>query len=470
MSFKLFLLNAFGGLKATSKIEAERESLLRDYQVFTSVEQSDELKEFLQLQETVNSPSFKKMKAELAGLKFKGSAEEGRLKQFNKLSKNGKLKKYYQAAGSADLKRYENLKNGNQLDRYFELKKMVAQPSENGAKEAKAVKGEYKTVASSPDVRFFLKYPKSAVYRNYPQMKDSEEKRKYEELKELVGSEEFLSRKAYLEDPEKWEKTPEYVQEKRYLDLRNKPELVLYFKYKDSAAFDFFKQWNLIFEDRFENEKLDAAKWKTINYWAEKTIGRNFSQEGDLQAFGDGKNIHLKGSRLQIQVKKDKLNSLVWRQGVGFMEQEFNYSSDTMTTGGLFSAQYGILEAKIKYDPDKSFQDVFYLAGEDNAVRLALLETGLKNRFGLSKSASGKMIENTCSLSGLSAGKMYLFRMEWERGKITWKINDKELFAIQTDVPDYPMFLNLACLVIAETNKLPHNFEIDWIRFYQKRK
>ena len=470
MSFKLFLLNAFGGLKATSKIEAERENLLKDYQVFTSVKPSDELKEFLRLQEMVNSASFKKLKAELIELKFKGSAEEGQLKLFNKLSKNGKLKKYYQTAGSVDLARYEKLKNGNELDRYFELKKLMAQSPAGKTEDLKALKAEYKSLASSSDVRFFLKYPKSAAYLNYSKMKNSEEKRKYEELKELVGSEEFRLRKTYLEDPKKWEKTQEYLHEKKYLELKNKPELVLYFKYKDSAAFDFFKQWEVVFEDRFETEKLDAARWKTTNYWAEKTIGRNFSQEGDLQAFKDGENIHLKGSRLQIQVKKDRLNAVVWRPGVGFMEQEFDYSSDTLTTGGLFQAQYGILEAKIKYNPEKSFQDVFYLAGEDNAVRLALLETGSKSQFGLSKMVAGKLSESAFSLSGLSAGKMYLFRMEWERGKITWKINDKELFAVQTDIPDYPMFLNLACLVIAETNKLPHNFEIDWIRFYQKRK
>lgn len=301
-------------------------------------------------------------------------------------------------------------------------------------------------------------------------MLGSVERKKYEELKETVGSDNFKERKAYLEDTQKWEKTPEYATEQKYFGLKKDPGIVIFQKYNNTDAFGFFNQWEVVFEDRFETGKLDPAKWKTTNYWAEKSVGRNFSQTGDLQAFADGRNIHFKSQSLQIQAKRDKLSSLVWKPGIGFMEQEFDYSSDTLTTGGLFQAQYGILEAKIKFDPDKSFQNVFYLAGEDNTVRVSLFESGTKTQFGTSKASAGKAAFNMFSLSGLSAGKSYIFRLEWEKGKILWKINEKEFFSVHADVPSFPMFLNLATLVVAETNKLPHNFEVDWVRFYQKRK
>ena len=585
MSLKIFLLNTFGGIKSTTKIEAVKESLREDYQVFTTVDQSEELVTFLALEEKINSETFKKMKAELKALTFKNSSEQNQLKQFNKLKKNRRLKKYYQTAASPELKRYESLKEGTQLDRYFELAKIVQQgetksekkvkklkaefsslksspdvrlfqkfpktsayknflrmhnseekikyeellkskddlekaqlkqfnklkknkrlrkyyetansselkryedlksgdqlnryfelekliPQElrNSAAEAKELRAEYKTLKSSSDVRLFHKYPKSSAFRNYLSTQESEEKRKYEELKKIIASDEFKERKAYLEDNQKWEKTPEFKAGQQYVELKNKPDLILYFKYKNSDVFDFLKNWKVVFEDCFELNSLDTSKWKTINYWAEKTVGKNFSQDGDLQAFADGENTHLKGSQLQIQVKKDKINSMVWKPALGFVEQEFDYSSDTLTTGGLFQAQYGIIEAKVKYDPNKNFQDVFYLAGEDSAVRVNLLEAGAKSQVGLSKSVTGKVAAQAFSLSGLSAGKFYIFRVEWEKGKICWKINNKELFTVQSDVPDYPMHLNLASFIIRESNNLPHNFEIDWIRFYQKRK
>lgn len=469
MSLKLFLLNAFGGIKATSKIESEKESLWNDYQVFSKVEQSAELKEFLNLEQQVTSESFKKHKAELAALKFKGSAEERQLKQFDKLKRNKKLQKYHQTASSADLKRYETLKEGNELDRYFELEKLIQEGLNKSDEKAKETQAEFKRLKASESVRFYHQYPKSAAFKNYLKMKSSEEKRSFEELKEVVESDGFKDKKSYLEDPKKWEKTPEFEAEKRYLELKNTAEISLYLKYQNSNVLDFQKQWKIVFEDRFEAGMLDSSKWRPINYWADKTVGKNFSPAGDLQAFTEGKNTHLKGSRLQIEVKKEKQTTLVWNPVFGFVENEMQYSSDTLTTGGLFESQYGILEAKIKYNPDKSFQDVFYLAGEDNSLRVNLFEGGAKTQFGLSKTESGKVHQDAFSLAGLSAGKLYIFSLEWDKGKISWKVNDKELFSTNNKVPDYPMFINLASLVIHESNALPHHFEVDWIRFYQKR-
>jgi hypothetical protein len=469
MSLKLFLLNAFGGIKATSKIESEKESLWNDYQVFSQVEQSAELKEFLILEEQVSAESFKQRKAELKALKFKGSSEDRQLKRFDKLKRNKKLQRYYQTAGSADLKRYEALKEGNELGRYFELEKLIQEGLNQSDEKTKEMKAEYKRLKSSESVRFFHHYPKSSAFKNYLRMQHSEEKRSFEELKDVVGSDDFKNQQAYLEDPKKWEKTSEFEAEKRYLELKSKAEIILYQKYKNSTALDFFKNWEIVFEDRFDAGVLDHSKWKPLNYWAAKTVGKNFSPAGDLQAFTEGKNTHLKGARLQIQVKKEKRNSLVWNPVFGFVENEMDYSSDTLTTGGLFESRYGILEAKIKYNPDKSCQDVFYLAGENNSLRVNLFESGAKTQFGLSKTDNGKLQEEACSLSGLSAGKLYIFSMEWDKGKISWKINDKELFTIQNKVPEYPMFINLASLVISESNTLPHHFEVDWVRFYQKR-
>lgn len=467
MSLKLFLLNTFGGIKSTSKIESEKESLLRDYQVFKQVEGSEELNEFLELEKKVKSESFRRLRVELKNLKFKGSPEERQLKQFEKLRRNRKLRRFYQTKNSEELKRYKELKEGDKLTRYFELDKLMKQGVSD--EKSKAVKTEYSKLKSSEDVRFFQKYPKSSAYKNYLRMKGAEERKNYETLKDIIEREDFKNHRAYLEDPRKWEKTEEYRDEQRYEELKNKPEIAIYLKYKDSNALDFFKNWNLVFEDRFEYGILDQTKWKTINYWAEKTVGKNFSREGDLQAFNHGKNVHLKDSCLKLQVKKDKVNSLVWSPAVGFIEKEFNYSSDMLTTGGLFQATYGLLEAKIKYDPSRNFQDIFYLAGEDNDLRVNLIESGVKNQFGLTQMNGGKAHERTFSLSGLSKSKFYIFSLEWQQGKLSWKLNDRELFTLNSNVPDTPMFINLATLIINETTQLPHDFQIDWIRMYQRK-
>jgi len=75
MSFKIFSLQLTGKLKPVDTIEKNRATLRADFEEFQKVETSDELKEFIELEEWVNSESFKNKKKEVESLQFKGSSE-----------------------------------------------------------------------------------------------------------------------------------------------------------------------------------------------------------------------------------------------------------------------------------------------------------------------------------------------------------------------------------------------------------
>ena len=62
----------FGKSKSVAKIEQEWQQLKDDYQVYTEVEGSKKLKDFLALKEKVESAPFKARKKEIEGLQFKG--------------------------------------------------------------------------------------------------------------------------------------------------------------------------------------------------------------------------------------------------------------------------------------------------------------------------------------------------------------------------------------------------------------
>ncbi len=602
MSAKMFFLSTFGGIKNTSKYEAEQEKLENDYQEFVTVQKSDELKSFLELEGFIKSESFLKTKKELTELRFKGSPEEAQLKEYDKLHKNKKLAKYYLTSGSSELKKYYAIKESEKLKQYNELKSFMedgsfksekekyakelfkgsseeaktkelqklqknkklkdffalkdsnelealnkfegsdlnkkgaelekkGQLNKDEKKELKQLKSdsnyiknvkfkkskayrnyteisktdlpvkheklssevnseafknrvaylkdkqkfektevfnksqEYKKLATSDDIRFYFKYPKSSAYKNYQNLDQSEIRKRYEELKTTVESEEYLKRKAYLEDDKKWEKTDEYQKEQLYIEMMKRPHLVKYMSYVDTNLLDFYKDWEIVFEDRFKDHQLDKSKWQTLSPWAEKTVGRNFSHTGDLQGFTDGENIKMKHGNLQIHVYNERTKSLVWNAPTGFNEEELHYSSGLVSTGHNFQAEYGIVEAKIKYEPLKELVDVVYLGNENETGRVNLLEAGAVNRVGLINGNT----EESESINGLSKNKFYIFRLEWEKGKLTWKINGKEVFETKSNVPEAPLHINLASLVIKKTNKLPHRFTVDWIRFYQKK-
>jgi len=474
MSFKLFIASTFGLIKSTTKLESAHDALLADYQMFCEFEKSAELKEYNELDSLVKSPSFLQRKKEIQHAVLKGSKEELQLTEFKKLGKNSRLQKFYATLESDELKRFERISGSETMAKYKVLKTGVEKHSlaalKKMDKQSKefALYTEFENLKESEDLVFFRNFRKSSTFRNYELMLDSPEHKRHEELKKITDTDEFKARVAYLEDKHKWEKTAEHAKEVRFSELKKLPELINYLKYKNSNAFDFFKKWELVFEDRFKSGKLDTQNWKTQSHSASQTLGRNFSQVGDLQAFTEGRNVSVELNTMKIQVRKEKTHGMQWQIPFGFVEQEFDYSSGIVSTAGAEWWKHGILEAKVKYAPSHHLVDAIYLLGEESSPQINLVEMGVKNRLGL-LAKNGEGVHADCeSISGLKTGEFYIFRLEWNAHSLVWKINDREIFTVTDHVPAFKMHLNLASIVVSEpTSDLPHSFEIDWVRFYQ---
>jgi hypothetical protein len=431
MSFKLYFASAFGLIKPTAKIEADHNALLADYQVFCEFHKSNELKEYHELELLVNSPTFKQKKKDLEHLGLKGSKEAAQLAEYKKLESNSRLQKLYDTLKTEDLQRYEKM-------------------------------------SGSGDLEAFDHFRKSPAFKNYVAMKDSPERRRFEELQKIIGSEDFKSRVDYLEEKHKWDKTEDAQKARQLAEMKEWPQLINYLKYKHSTAFDFFKKWDLVFEDRFDSGTLNTEKWMTQSYWASQALGQNFSQVGDLHAFTDGKNISLNGQGLKLEVRHEKATSMQWRIPFGFVEQEFDYTSGIVSTAGGQWWKHGILEAKVLFDPAKHLVDAIYLLGDESSPQINLVEMGEQNRVGLFTRKSDGFHAESESLSGLKTGQYYIFRLEWSAHSLVWKINDRVVLTITHNVPAFKMHLNAASIVLADPiTSLPHRFEIEWVRFYQ---
>jgi hypothetical protein len=608
MSFKIFSLQLFGRIKPVEKIESQRHLLHNEYLQYKTVDSSDELKEFLDLEQLVSSDSFKARKAEILKLHFKGSNEEEVLKEYNELKKNSQIKKFFKVKDSADLKRFESLKNSVKIGEFSELtdfmengsfrsarddarqqvyrgsdeeeqekeyKKLKKSPlvktflelhdsailkkhesvsnseklkkyfelynlpdkDKAKARELKRLKSDHdirdylkfgnsrkykvyrealdsynlkrfnelkpivesqdfqkrvlflkdkkkfekseaykkykrlKELSSSDDIKFYLKYKKSPLLKNYYDTLDSDILKRFRELSDIVSSDDYIRRKAYLEDPRKWEKSEEYKSEQRYLEMKKRPHLVKYFEWKDSDRFDFFKNWEISFEDDFSAEKVNPDKWSTLSLWAEKIPGRNFGMPGDLHICTEGKNIRT-GGRLIIETRKEKSEGLMWNPAAGFIPYVFDYSSGLVSTGKSFRQEDGIFEAKVRFKPVKEVVSSFFLQGDNDPLRVHLFEMGTKNRTGISfTDAGGKLQMEGLDISNLKSGKWYIFTLKKENGLLKWKINETEVLRLERPEIDFPLHINILSIVVDEIpgSKLPVRFETDWVRCYRRR-
>ena len=186
--------------------------------------------------------------------------------EVKRLSRNGRLQKFYATLKSDELKRFERISGSETMKKYKELKTGVEKHSLSALKSMDKqskefiLYSEFEKLKESDDLVFFRNFRKSSAYRNYELMLDSPEHKRHVELQKIIDSDEFKARVAYLEDKAKWEKTDEFRKELRYAELKKMPQLVNYLKYNSSNAFDFFKKWELVFEDNFQSGQARCLK------------------------------------------------------------------------------------------------------------------------------------------------------------------------------------------------------------------
>lgn len=333
--------------------------------------------------------------------------------------------------------------------------------------EAFKKQNEYKKLVSDGTVKFVLKYEKSKLYKNYLDVKDSFDLKRYFELEELIQSEEYKKRVAWLEDKKRWEQTEEHKKEQQYEQEKTKPGFINYFKYKDSDDFDFFKNWAVIFEDDFLDKKLNTEKWGTCTPTTNKVLGENYAMPGDLGIFTGGNNLKF-DNKLCIQVKQEKAKGKVWQMPAGLVPTDFEYTSGMVTTGDKFEMEDGILEAKIAFSPVKQVASSFYLSGDEVTPRINLVEMGVNNNVGISTiNGKGKIENSGLDISNLRRGE-YIFTLEKLGATFTWKINETEVWKQNNSALNKALQLSAASMVVDKLSG-SSNFEIEWVKCYRKK-
>ncbi|MFW5755987.1 MAG: hypothetical protein ACOCWK_05255 [Tangfeifania sp.] len=426
--------------------------------------ESEKLKRYFELKDAPKTD--KLLKKEYAELK-----KDPEIKSYLKFEHSKKLKLYHETVDSYNLKRYNELKETIESEEFKKRVDYLKDKKKFEKTDAFRKWKRFKELASRDDVKFFLKFEKSSLLRNYYDVKDSMEYRRFLELKEIVSSVDFKTRKEYLEDEKKWEKTDDYSKEQHYLEMKKLPHLVKYFKYKDTNAFSFFREWEVSFEDNFTKNTPDKEKWSTKSLWAENLPGGNHSMPGDLHTFTDGRNIKI-NDKLIIETRRESAEGMIWKMPAGFVPARFDYTTGILSNNKSFKQKDGIFEAKIKFNPVKEVVSSAMLQGESVSPRIMLLEMGTKNRLGVAHTMNtGKIKVDGLDISNLHKNKWYIFTLEKNGATLTWKINETEVLKLENQKIDFNLHLDLFSLVVFEIpgSKLPVQFETDWVRCYRRK-
>ncbi len=480
MSLKLYFLDRFGVIKRTKKIERKRNEMWKHFQNFQKLEGSGDLQRFLELEEEVCSAAFAQNKANIKALKYKGSKEQLKVAEYEKLSSKGKLAPYYEVVNSDDFKRFKELDSSYLIKEFLLSKEYVEKEYEADKKKFDSNQSSadlnweeskpyqkyrlYEETLNTNDVQFWLSYIKSKAYGIYKENVNATGRVHLEELKREIETESFKQQQAFLENPNRWETTPEYAREKEYEALCADERFVGYVKHKDNADFQFFMQYNkVLLNDEFKGNALKEDVWQHMSSYMAKYTGLAFSQEADLQGYTPGDNVKINHEILQLSTSQEETKSFIWKAQFGLIPYTFPYSSGALSWKQPITAKEGVVEVKVKYSPTKRIADVIYLANADGRFRLNILEMGARTQVGYQK---GNEKQGT-SVSGLRKGKYYIFKIEWTENKVIWKLNNRTMQEVALEVPQ-ELSLNMRSIVVDKKPKASHKLQVDWVSVFAK--
>ncbi len=466
----------------TIAYEQKRKQLSEEFNALNEYETSDELARFKELDQYLKSEEFVSEKRELLNLRYKGSDEYLKEKEFQQLSKDSSMKLFFKTASSDTLKLYQRMTGSDKLAKFQELQEFVKSEEFFSAKRKAAVEKkpfknteeykksvELKLFEKDPEIKTYFKFSKSKDLQNYNAINASNKLTQYEELKEYVKTTYFLEKKKYLSLSPKtrWKQSEPYARLQEFENLSKSEKIVWYKKFKDHKKFDWFRTWQLTFDDEFDTGKIDKNKWLTKYFWGEEILKDSYSVSAEKHFVTDGNNLEFNKSALRIITRKENASGKMWHDEFGFIPKEFDYTSGLINSGSSFRQRYGLFEAKIRFSNNPDVLNAFWMVGDKKLPHIDIAKADSKVRMGI-QSENGTSHYKTLGLKRF-VEDFHIFSIEWSPEKIVWKINGLEASTVKLDLPQQEMYVAFSSGVYKDlVQSLPSAFEVDWIKCYKE--
>lgn len=466
-----FLFSKKKKFRTTYEAETFRAVFREDEELFLKVQKSEELKRFQMLEEQVCAPLFKQRRKEIEQLSYKNSECYKAEKQYKTLLKMKKLQSFVLVNASQELKGYEHVVQSPEYQEYLKLK-VIVKSAGFDKKLHSSEYAAYKEIVSNPKIKAALKFERLGRYRDYLEMKESDLPAKFEQLNIVVHSDEFKAQRKYLLDKNRYRTTEDYRLLQEYEGLKKNADILKYKSLLNDTYFNSMRKWQLVFEDNFEQGRLDATKWITRYYPGERFLNDTYGVGQDVHLFTPD-NIAMQGSAAILTFRKESIIGKYWDQKLGVREKKYEYTSGLISTAAVFRQRYGRFEAKIKLN-HSPVTSCFWMVGDTDMPHVEIMKCQSDGvSVGRVYRRKTVMQSDTQSLKEMALGdEYYIFTFEWTEEKMVWMVNDTVVKEVHEDIPDEPMYvvLSLGAQQAPADKCLPVRMEIDWVRGYRLKR
>ncbi len=434
----LFWKNLMGGIPSAAKIEKNEADTLRALKRYDEVVQSVELEEYKKLFHLVRSSDFQENKKILQNRKYKDTEEYRVTKKFHKLQNSAAIQLYFKVLESQELNQFETFKASADYEQL----------------------GDRKKVKASTLLTQMKAYEKSKAYKTYARFHNSFIIKDFKVLKEKINTPEFKKSNEFWANPHRWHTTPEFEHQERFYTLSKNPDIVFYENEKPNR-FEKIRNIKLTFDDEFDWNTLDNSHWNFgFHYKSTELIG-DHSFVNERQANHSGKNVSVENGILKIETKHEKVTARAWHPKKGFIEKEFQYTSDVIQTADKFRQQYGVFKAKVRCNG--KLHHACWLGADAKLPQINIFHyDGKQIRIG----NSFQHVVDGIKIKGLNPHIFHIFTLVWTEKELVWLINDLEVYRTKSHIPKEPMYLAFNSFIPEKQHGTIGNFEVDWVRVY----
>ena len=243
--------------------------------------------------------------------------------------------------------------------------------------------------------------------------------------------------------------------------------------------------WELVFSDEFDGNSLDLSKWNTTYYYGART--NSFNNEAqyyqdDAFELKDGI-LSIVGEKQDVEAFESVDRYLLSEQG---KDLSFDYTSGLLSGHDKFAFTNGYMEISAKVPAGQGLWPAFWMLPSSGEwpPEIDIMEilgdetdTAYQTLHYQDPSQDSGRGKEGGYFSGIDFSEgFHTFAAEWNSDSITWYIDDREVFTVENNIPNQPMYLlaNLAIggdwpgLPDAETFERS-TFDIDYIRVYQNQ-
>ncbi|NDV46496.1 hypothetical protein D0T49_05500 [Paludibacter sp. 221] len=295
----------------------------------------------------------------------------------------------------------------------------------------------------------------------YFAVKESVELSEYKDLSRTLGSVNIKEEKKKLEKAGSQD-TDEYKKIVRFETLKNNIDIQFYLRQKPDN-FETYYPFKKSFSEEFDWNVLSKSNWNFGFYQKSPSLIGDYSLVNEKQANNSGENISVFNGVLRLATNHEKVKARAWDATKGFIEREYEYTSDIMQSGAKFSQKYGIFQAKIRCTG--KINHAFWLASED---RLPLVEVFHYDGKAIKLGVTDKKGKAQQKIAGLNPSGFFIYTLMWSEKEMVWMINNQVVYRTSNHIPHEKMYLGFNSFIAEKQKAAKGLLEVDWVRVYSK--